>query len=67
MRTMARTVSCPTCGRPATITLYEQIDPVGGTEGHQIEFSCSNSRHSLSEPDKLRLWAADRHSDLASD
>ena len=60
MRMLTKAVGCPLCGRPATITLFEQVDQIRGTEGHRIEFACAGRGHELSEVELLRLWAADR-------
>jgi hypothetical protein len=59
MHTSTRSVTCPTCGHPATITLSEDVDPVRGTEGHSIKLQCSNpQRHrEATEVEKLRVWA----------
>jgi hypothetical protein len=59
MHTLTRSITCPTCGHSATITLFEDVDPVRGSEGHQIKLQCSNpERHpEPSEVEKLRVWA----------
>jgi hypothetical protein len=62
MHTLTRSVTCPMCGHPATITLSENVDPVRGTEGHSIGLQCSNpQRHrDPTEVEKLRVWALNR-------
>jgi hypothetical protein len=60
MRTSSKSVSCPCCGRPATLTLSERIDPLRGTEGHEIELSCPSSHAPPDEVLLLKMWAADR-------
>jgi hypothetical protein len=59
MQTLTSSVTCPTCGFPATITLSEDIDPVSGTECHAIRLHCANPlRHrQATEVEKLRVWA----------
>lgn len=60
VRTVARSVLCPECGQRAVITLYEDPDERGKTEGHRVEFRCIDSSHEPGEPELLRLWAAAR-------
>jgi hypothetical protein len=62
MQTSSKSVKCPRCSKPATLTLSETIDPVRATEGHAITLTCSNREPHPppSEVDLLRLWAADR-------
>ncbi len=47
MRTFRKMLACPDCGQPAAITLFEQVDPSAGTEGHRIEFECTDPAHQL--------------------
>src|SRR3954454_19265119 len=60
MRTSSKTVDCPACGLPATMTLAEQPD-ARGAEGHVIQLRCSNPKQHppATEVELLRLWAAD--------
>ena len=58
MQASSKSVSCPTCGLPATITLSERIDPVRHTEGHAIALSCQSNHDRPDEPALLKLWAA---------
>ena len=55
---ISRTVLCPLCGAPGTVTLIEDRDPVRDTEGHEIRFECRAQPHAPSETEMLKLWAA---------
>jgi hypothetical protein len=59
VRTLSKSVTCPACGLPGMLTLRENIDPLRGTEGHEIEFTCGGMHAALPEVDLLKLWAAD--------
>jgi hypothetical protein len=59
VRTLSKSVTCPACDRPGMLTLRENVDPVHGTEGHEIEFTCGGLHPPLTEGELLRLWAAD--------
>ncbi|MCW2596167.1 MAG: hypothetical protein JWP39_2055, partial [Jatrophihabitans sp.] len=41
MHTLMSTVACPICGQPATITIFELVDPRTGADTHEFEFSCT--------------------------
>jgi hypothetical protein len=62
MQTLTRSVTCPMCGHPSTITLSENLDAVRGTEGHSIKLECFNPRRhrEATEVEKLRVWALNR-------
>lgn len=63
MRSRTGSLECPLCEHPAQITLFENVDPRrGSAAGHAIELRCSNplGHRPLTEPELLRLWAAQR-------
>lgn len=57
MRTMSNTVTCPTCGGVAVVTLVEDVRRTPASEGHSVDFDCGNGCPVPSEPVQLRLWA----------
>jgi hypothetical protein len=59
MHTLMSTVTCPNCGQPASIRIYEAVNPDTGTNAHQLEFSCPGDCR-LPEAQLIRLWALAR-------
>jgi hypothetical protein len=57
MHTLMSTVACPTCGQPATITIFEQIDPATGADTHEFEFTCTD-HCVVADVELIQLWAA---------
>lgn len=53
----SRSVPCPVCGAPSTITLTEDRDPRRESEGHEIGFTCSAGRHTVPDSELLKVWA----------
>jgi hypothetical protein len=62
VRTLSKSATCPICDLPGMLTLRENVDPVRGTDGHEIEFSCGGIHPPLSEVELLKLWATDHSS-----
>jgi hypothetical protein len=67
MQTLTNSVACPLCGQLATVSLSDDPDPARGTEGHRVEFQCSNRCNSLDDAHLLRLWAASRAPSITTD
>jgi hypothetical protein len=57
MHTLMSTVACPICGQPATITIFELVDPRTGADTHEFEFSCTG-HCVVPDGELIRLWAA---------